>query len=190
MVRNLRDTICIAISGTHGAGTSTAAMNIARSLNLRLVSAGQIFRESARKQGIDIREFTRIAEGDSVLTEEVDEIIRDEAGTGNVVVEGRIACWTAGDLASLRVMIDAPLKTRVSRLAKRDDQTVSDAEQEILQREKEAQVWFLENAGFDLKDLSVYDLIINTERITSEYVTRIIQAAIVGTQSQPRNDVG
>ncbi|MFW9888456.1 MAG: (d)CMP kinase [Candidatus Thorarchaeota archaeon] len=176
LTKDLR-TYCIAISGSHGAGTSTAAKNIAESLNLKLVSAGAIFRESAKKRKIDIKEFTRIVEGDGYLKEELDELIRAEARKGGVVVEGRISCWTAGEFADLRVMIDAPFGIRVKRISQRG-KSEAEAKHETIQRDNEEHQWFLRNYGIDIYDNSIYDLIINTERLGPNQVTSIIEAAI------------
>lgn len=47
---------------------------------------------------------------------------------------------------------------------------------ETLQREKEEKEWFLHSCGIDLNDQSIYDIIINTERMSSKQVTKIIEA--------------
>ena len=74
------DKICIAISGTHGAGTSTAAKGIAKRLGLRFVSAGDIFRESAERRGYkDVSNFEEIVENDPALKKELDIQMKEEA---------------------------------------------------------------------------------------------------------------
>jgi cytidylate kinase len=178
-VVELVDNPCIAISGTHGSGTSTAAKQLAESLGLKLVSAGAVFRESATKRGYkDVSKFIEIVEGDPELKEELDATIRQEAERGNVIVEGRIVCWTAKDFAHLRIMLDAPPKVRVARISKRSGSALEEAERETSQRELEEKQWFLKNRKIDLDDKSIFDLVISTERLSSDQVVQIIRTAI------------
>ena len=177
MIKKLEG-ICIAISGTHGSGTSTAARSVAGSLNLRLVSAGEIFREAAEERGLDISEFIRIVEGNTYLKKGLDESMREEARKGDVVIEGRIACWTVAEFANLRVMLDTSFETRITRIAERQGMSKQKVRSETLQREKEEKEWFLHSYGIDLSDLTIYDIIINTERMSSKQVTKIIEAVL------------
>ena len=176
--------ICIAISGTHGAGTSTTAKNIANIMGLRYISAGELFRQSAEERGIDISEFTKIVEGDFFLKEELDSKIQEEAKSGNVVVEGRVACWTASEYADLRVMIDAPFQIRVERISRRSGMSIERAETETRQRDNQERLWFRENMDIDIDDRSVYDITINTERLSPDKVSKII-STIFSETSQP-----
>jgi cytidylate kinase len=184
MVVELEDNLCIAISGIHGSGTSTAAKQLSEYLGLKLVSAGAVFRESAKKRGYkDVSNFIEIVEGNPELKEELDATIRLEAESGNVIVEGRIVCWTAKEFAHLRVMLDAPPKVRVPRISKRSGVALEEAEKETRQRELEEKQWFLANRNIDLDDKSVFDLIINTDRLAPSQVVQIISAAISSIMS-------
>ena len=79
----MKSRLCIAISGTHGAGTSTAAKLIAKKLNLDFVSAGDVFRQSAKKRGYeDVSKFEEIVEGDPEIKNELDDTIRNTAKKG------------------------------------------------------------------------------------------------------------
>ncbi|MHA1170318.1 MAG: (d)CMP kinase [Candidatus Hodarchaeales archaeon] len=175
----MTDKICLAISGTHGSGTSSAAKGIAEKLGLRFVSAGDIFRESAEKRGYkDVSNFTEIVEGDPELKDELDIKMKEEAERGNVVVEGRIACWTSRNFAHLRIMIDAPLHIRIARIAARSGCTYEEAEEETSTRESEEREWFLRNRGVDIYDTSIFDITINTERLPVPQVLSIIESAV------------
>ncbi len=151
---------------------------IAEALKLRYVSAGNIFREFAEKRGIDISEFTKIVESDTSMNEELDKRIREEAKSGNVIMEGRVACWTAREFAHLRVMLDAPFDIRVERISKRAGMSISEAESETSKRDNEEREWFRRNQGIDIDDISIFDIIINTERLSPTKVCRIILSAI------------
>ena len=115
---------CITLSGQHGTGTSSAGKLLAKKLNFRFVSAGDLFRESAKRREIDIREFTKIVEGDPFLKNRLDEKLREESRRGQVVVEGRLTGWIAKESAELRVLLTAPLEVRVERISKRDNESI------------------------------------------------------------------
>ena len=93
-------------------------------------------------------------------------------------MEGRITCWIAGDFAHLRVMLDAPPHIRVSRIAERPEMTIEKAREVTNQRDNEEREWFLKNRGIDLEDISIFDLIINTERLSADQVVQIIKTVI------------
>ena len=92
-------------------------------------------------------------------------------------MEGRIACWIAYDYAHLRIMIDAPLQTRITRIAERSKTTFDEAKRETSRREREEKEWFIGNRGIDIDDKTVFDLVINTERLNATQVVNIIELA-------------
>ncbi|MHA1863576.1 MAG: (d)CMP kinase [Candidatus Thorarchaeota archaeon] len=165
---------CITISGPHGAGTSSAGKQLAQKLGYRYISAGELFRDSAKTRGINIGEFTKIVEGDPFLKNKLDETLKEEARKGNVVLEGRLVGWIAKDIAELRVFLTADFETRVKRIAQRENKSVELAKAETLQREREEREWFLKNYGFDILERSVYTLEIDTTSCNIECVIKII----------------
>ena len=54
--------ITIAVSGLHGAGTTTVAQGLVEAFNLRYISAGMIFRQLAKEKGITLVELSQLAE--------------------------------------------------------------------------------------------------------------------------------
>lgn len=177
MARKLDD-LCIAISGSHGTGTSTTGEKLAERLGLRFVSAGAVFREFAKKRGDSIKNFTLIVESDPYLKEELDKHIELEAQQGGVVVEGRMVAWTAGENAHLRIMLRAPFDVRVERIAKRDEKSITRASEETRKREREEKEWFYHHFQVDIEDTTIYDLIIDSSRFNSNAIVALILAAL------------
>jgi cytidylate kinase len=177
MVRKLDD-LCIAISGSHGTGTSTTGEKLAERLGLRFVSAGVVFREFAKERGDSIKNFTHIVESDPYLKEELDKHIELEAQQGGVVVEGRMVAWTAEENAHLRIMLRAPFDVRVERIAKRDEKSITRASEETRKREREEKEWFYHHFQVDIEDTTIYNLIIDSSRFNSNAIVALILAAL------------
>ncbi|MFW9908601.1 MAG: (d)CMP kinase [Candidatus Thorarchaeota archaeon] len=168
----------IAIGGLHGTGKSSVADNISKLFNLRRVSAGGIFRELAAERGVTLEEFSRIAEDDEKIDRALDARIKSEAEKGNVMLDGQLAAVMAGDHADLKILLVAPLRTRVKRIAARDGVSYEAALQETETREMIERARYKEFYGYDVADLTIYDLIINTDKYDLEGVTAIIELAI------------
>jgi len=181
----------IAISGPAGSGKSTQAKMIAEALGLRYVSAGHVFRRIAEELGVDIVELSRIAEKDPRIDLEVDRRSREEALKGNVVVEGHLTAWVIRDLADVTIYLTAPLHVRVSRIAARDGKEFSEALAETLIREYSQIKRFRKFYGIDVRDLSLFDLVLNTEGLTVEetfnVILSFIKAKLKGLTSATRN---
>ncbi|MEM4018475.1 MAG: AAA family ATPase, partial [Sulfolobales archaeon] len=91
--------LVVAISGKPGSGKTTLAKNIARELNLRYVSMGQIFRDIATKRMISLEELSRIAEEDPSIDYLIDSTAIEEAKKGCVVLDGHLTGWILKDIA-------------------------------------------------------------------------------------------
>jgi len=52
----------ITISGLPGAGTTTITRILSRKLGIPFISAGEVFRQMAAEKGMNILEFSRLAE--------------------------------------------------------------------------------------------------------------------------------
>lgn len=170
--------LVVAVSGKPGAGKTTYAKAISQALNLRYVSIGALFREIALKRGVELLSFHKLAEKDKGYDLAIDNLALEEAKRGNVVVEGHLAGWVLKDVADLKIYFTAPLEARASRISKRDCKSLEDALQEIRLREESNRKRYLEIYGYDLADLSVYDLVINTDKWSKEYLTETVVSMV------------
>ncbi len=167
----------ITISGLIGSGKTTVAKAIAKRFNLRHISAGEAFRELAKERGLSLLEFSRLAEKDKNIDIELDKKIVELAKAGNVVVDGRLSGWLIKD-ANLRVFLKAPLEVRVKRVCKREKKEYETVLREIIERERSEAKRYMEIYGINIKNLEIYDIVLNTALWQAKDVIEIIAAAI------------
>jgi len=147
----------IVISGQPGSGKSTYARRLADDLGLRYFTTGQAFRELAKRLGMDLMELNegRLREG-------------------CVVIDSHLAGWTLREVADVAIYVKASLPVRAQRLALRDSRPYAEALREASGRELSHWRRFYEYYGVDLRDLSGYDLVLDTTRLSVEEAYDII----------------
>lgn len=168
----------ITIGGLHGTGKSSVADAVAKRFDLRRVSAGTTFRKLAKERGLTLEEFCRVAESDEDIDKLIDETQMKEAEKGDVVIDGQLAAWMAGEHADLKIYLIAPLDARIKRIASRDGTEFEFAKRETIQREGSEKARYLEYYKVDVADLSIYDLILNTGKYPLDGVSKIVITAI------------
>lgn len=170
--------IVVAIGGPHGAGKTTYAKGLAQQLNLRHLSAGMIFRRLAEEEGLTLQEFTSKAEADPSIDQRIDNAVKKEAEVGSIIIDGQLAAWMAGDKADIKVYLTAPDEVRFERIAHRDDLTFQEARDITRERETRERRRFKELYGIDVKDLSIYHVIIDTSLLPLEGTMKILKNII------------
>jgi len=173
-----KEKIVIAVSGAPGSGKTTLAKNLADALGLRYVSSGKLFRQMAADKGLSLEEFSALAEEDPNIDRYIDEVAREEALKGGVVVDGHIAAWVLEDIALLKIMVIAPLLVRAERVAKRDGKSIQDAIVDIRTREESEARRFRQFYGIEVTDMTVFDLIINTATFDESEVLSVVKHAV------------
>lgn len=93
------------------------------------------------------------------------------------MVDSRLGAWLAKD-ADLKVWLKCQFGVRAKRISGRENITVKEAERRIKARDASDAGRYRKFYGIDLSDLSVYDLIIDTERFDPEQIVAIIMTAI------------
>ncbi|MFW9831086.1 MAG: (d)CMP kinase [Candidatus Thorarchaeota archaeon] len=156
-------TLTIAVSGLHGAGTTTIARALSDAFNLRYISAGMIFRQLAKEKGISLAKLSKLAEDDPKIDQDIDNRTRAEAEKGNVVIDAYIAGWVTRRFTDLAFYLRAPLEVRAIRIANRENRNYEEILKETRIREESEQNRFLEFYGIDVTDLRLFDMILNTE---------------------------
>jgi CMP/dCMP kinase len=154
--------LTITISGLHGTGKSSYARILSKDFGLRHVSSGDLFRQIAKDKGITVLELSRIAASSTEIDRMIDERARQEALKGGVIIDGLLAAWMAGDLASIKILLVASERVRVERIAHRDKQSYNDAREATLLREHIEKDRFIKVYKLDIEDYSIYDLVLNT----------------------------
>jgi cytidylate kinase len=152
----------ITVGGPHGTGKSTYASALANALSLRYVSAGEIFRELAKKNTMSLEAFSNRAANDPTIDRMIDDRTKDEARKGNVVIDAQLAAWIVKELADLKMLLTAPDAVRFKRIAEREGVALEAAQRETEVRELIQERRYMQYYGIDVTDLSIYDLKIDT----------------------------
>jgi cytidylate kinase len=169
--------LVITVSGFHGSGRSTHAKKLAEAFNLRYVSSGTIFRQMAEERGVSLEEMSRLTEEDPELDRMIDERAIEESKKEGVVIDATLSGWMAHE-PDLRIFLKAPFEARMRRIAKREGIPYEEAEKETRVREESERERFREYYGVDVTDLSIYDVILNTELYEPEGTARILKRVI------------
>ncbi len=167
----------IAIGGPHGSGKSSVAKRIAEAFDMNYVSAGQVFRQMARDLNLSLEEFSVIAEKEKKYDIEIDKRTEELAKKDNTVVDAQLAAYKASH-ADLRICITASPQVRWERIAKREKRSLADAKNETVVREEAERQRFKVLYDIDIDDLSVYDVIFNTDRLSEEDVFGLVYAVV------------
>lgn len=170
--------LTIAISGTAGAGKSTFAKHIAEAFELEHISAGKIFRQMAQQREMDLSTFSTFAENNIHIDKEIDERSIEAAKKGNVVLDGHLTAWMCKDFVDLNIFVTAPLEVRVERIAQRDGDPYEYALVETTKRETSERKRYKKIYNIDIQDLSIFDIILNTDKWSIDSITNILKTTI------------
>ena len=168
--------ITITISGLPGTGKTTVAKLLEKQLGIRYVYSGEIFREMAKKYKMSLEEFGKYCETHQEIDEKLDRYQLSILRKRNVIVEGRISGWLAyqNHIPAVKVLLDADINVRAGRIVKREQGNVEERKKEILTREKSEATRYKKYYGIDVRDTSIYDIIIDVSNKTPEEIVEII----------------
>lgn len=152
----------ITVSGPPGTGKSTIARGIAEALNLRYVSAGDLFRKLASERGVNLSDFCVIAETDPSIDRIIDGRTEEEARKGEVVIDSQLAAWILGRIADIKILLTAPAEVRFRRIAQRDGIPFELARDQTSERELNHRKRYRKYYGINLDDTSIYDITLDT----------------------------
>ena len=168
----------ITISGPPGSGKTTVARILSDRLKIKLISAGSVFRQLAKERGMSIEDFSRLAEIDPEIDVLIDKMQKEMAEREkNLIVEGRLSAWMIKD-ADLKVLIFADAEIRYNRIARREGKDVQIVRQETKMREEIERRRYQKYYNINVDDWSIYDLIVNSNRLSAEKIAEIIISAL------------
>jgi len=165
----------ITISGPPGSGKSSLSKILSVRLGMELISMGDIFRKCAEDRRMCLAEYGILAKNNGDIDREIDEMQKRIAkDKDNLILEGRLSGFLVD--ADLKVWLKAPLEIRAERIAKRENKPV--AKSETSEREECERERYINYYNIDIKDLSVYDIVIDTSRLRPESISEIVSKAV------------
>jgi len=115
---------------------------------------------------------------DSLYLETMTGIIRELAARGDVVILGRGSQMILADMPRvLHVLCVAPRQTRAHRLAERDELGIEEAMRRTVESDRARCAFFKKFWRVELEDPKLYDLSIDTSRLSSEIATDLVVGA-------------
>jgi len=171
----------ITISGKAGSGKSTVAKEVAKKLNLKHYSIGDLMRQIAKERNMSLIELSRLAEKDSSIDTELDRKNIELREEDNFVIDGRLTAYFS-PYAELKVFLDCKDKVRAERILndKREEEksrNINALIKTIRQREQSERKRYNNLYNIDCYDKKLYDLIIDTTNLSvNEVVEKIIKA--------------
>ena len=163
----------ITLGGLAGTGTTTTAELLSEKLDVPFISAGYVFRQMASERGMSVLEFSEFAEGNDDIDKEIDKRQAELAkSSDNLIVEGRLSAYFVE--ADLKLWLVTPFDVRSQRIAERESKSVDVASEEIIVREESEALRYMDIHNIDIKNMDIYDLIINTGTFNPEEVSEII----------------
>ncbi|MCH8003750.1 MAG: cytidylate kinase family protein [Nanoarchaeota archaeon] len=160
----------ITISGKAGSGKSTVAKQLAKKLNLKHYSIGDIMREIAKERNVSLNELSKLAEKDKSIDTTLDKKSIDLREENNFVIDGRLTAYFI-HYADLKVFLDCNDKVRAERILKdeRKDEkskSINELIKKINQREQSERKRYKKLYKIDYYDEELYDLMIDTTNLS------------------------
>jgi CMP/dCMP kinase len=169
----------ITVSGLPGSGTTSLSRYLAGKHDFFSISAGEVFRQLAKEHNMELAEFGRLAEEDPSYDKMIDVRQKEIAEQhNNIIIEGRLSGWMIPE-ADLKIWLFAPIDCRIKRIVFRDH--IADEETATavtLERERCEAGRYISYYNIDINDLSIYQLILNSEHWTVEGLGAIVDTAI------------
>lgn len=163
----------ITIAGRPGSGKSTTAKRLAAELEFTHFSSGDLFRQIAKENDIDVLQANLSAEENYEIDHKVDSRLREiYENDDKLIVDSRTAWhWMPG---SFKVFLDLDLEVAAERILKAleerhdvnehiptDTKEYVDALRKRLDSENKR---YMSLYGIDPGDMSNYDLVVDTQR--------------------------
>jgi cytidylate kinase len=172
----------ITISGLHGTGKSTVGKILSEKLSLKYYSTGQAFRDLAKENNMSLKQFTDYVEDHPEIDQKLDEKIIDIAHKGNIIIDSQLSGYFLKNVADFKILLTCPIETRIKRMVERDNSSLEGKYDETISREKSELERFKKLYNINLenneKNKKLYDIIIDTEKLSVSEIVDIILSTI------------
>ncbi len=166
----------ITIAGDHASGQGTLSNKLKEKLGYEIYRNGQYVRTLAKENGMSIVEFQTYLNEHPSLDKEIEKSATKYANThDNLIIDAKLG-WFAVPLSFkvyLKVDIDVAVKRAFEDQARKNTEpfaNLEEAKEKILYRHKEETKRWIEEYGIDRDNMSNYDLVLDTTKLTPEEV--------------------
>lgn len=165
----------ITITGDLGSGKSVVSKLLNAALGFETYSTGKVQREIAARHGMTTLELNQYAETHPEIDEEIDSVFKElNLRKEGLLVDSRMAWFFMPQ--SYKVYLKVPVEVSADRImgdSSRKKEKYRDrahAIQDISARKQSENTRFLEIYGADCGDMSNFDLVVDTSKISPEEV--------------------
>jgi cytidylate kinase len=172
--------IGICISGYTSSGKSTLGSTIASKLGIKYI--GMSYKSDVGNDDIKLIGMLErlVSEGDTAHAKEFDRKVESEARDSNFVATTRLSPWLIRN-ATVRVWLDCGLQERARRRAAITENKDIKSEISTVSRiDKLTSEHFMKVYGIDMNDRSIFDIVINTEKMTLKEETEQVLLLSIG----------
>jgi CMP/dCMP kinase len=174
----------IIISGMPAVGKTTVSKMVARELELKVVGGGDVLKEMAVEEGYkpggddwwdtqDGMKFLEERKRKSGFDKEVDRRLLEKVRRGGVVITSYPIPWLAE--GGVKVWLSGSVESRAKRMSKRDHVEEAKCREVLAVRDTENYKLYRNIYGIEFgKDLSPFDLVVDTDAIDEERVASIV----------------
>jgi len=167
----------VTISGLAGAGKTTVANELANRLDVPAIDVGQVFREEAKRHGMDIVAFSDYRKDHPEIDRQIDDaVIQRCLDAAGCVLQGRLTAWLTKQrgIGACRIWLAAEPEIRAARIAKREKVDSAQTLADLKRRDSNDRQIYRDTYGIDLNDLSVYDIVVPTDDLSADEVVSFI----------------
>ncbi|NQU98503.1 cytidylate kinase family protein [Candidatus Woesearchaeota archaeon] len=168
----------ITVTGFPGAGNTSLGMMLAKKLNYKFYSAGNMRKKMAVEHGMTLAEFNKLGEREDWTDKKVDNyLISVGKKEDNFVLDAKIGEYLVPD--ALKVFLKANLHVRAERVMKTKRKsepfkTIEEAEKFLVQRVESDKKRYMKYYNHDAYNEKNFDLVLDTTNTNLEEEADIV----------------
>lgn len=174
----------IIISGMSAVGKTTVSRTVAEALETPMLGGGDVLKEMAVEEGYtpggedwwdrgEGMKFLQERKRSSEFDKEVDARLLEKAKKGDVVITSYPVPWLTEE--GVKVWLSGSMNSRATRMSKRDGLSLAECTRILSVRDEENYALYKKIYAIEFgKDLSPFDLVVETDSIDESRVAEIV----------------